>query len=100
MPHQIDIQYFKQSGKYYDSATLDMLPEEYFTSADELYADMNAIGNRVIQLAKSHQLPGLVPCNWLEEGYIYITVKDIGYSRLLMKSHLESKPYVPLRNYE
>lgn len=99
MTHKIDIQYFKESGKWYHTDILSILPEEYFTSEEKLYANMNDIGDRVIKLAKSKQLPGLVPCNWLEEGYIYITVEDIGYPRLLMQSHLENKPYIPLYSY-
>ena len=97
---QIDIQYFKQSGKWYASATLDILTTEYFTSEGELFVNMNNIGDRVLELAQSKQLPGLVPCNWLEEGYIYITVEDIGYPRLLIQDHLVEKKYIHLRSYE
>jgi len=60
MTHKINIQYFKQSGKWYTSATLDMLPEEYFFVEGIAHANMNAIGDRVIELTKSHKLPGLV----------------------------------------
>lgn len=97
---ELDIQYFKSSGKWYASDTLNLLPEELFYVDGETYADMNKIGDRVIQLSKSKHLPGLTPCNWLEEGYIYINAENIGYPRLLMKEHLIEKVYIPLKTYE
>ncbi len=77
--------YFKNSGKYYDEAKLEILPEEIVKNGhcDETdLALMWLIADRVRNLSQKKDLPGITS-NWLCEGYIFIDLPEIGYPVLL-----------------
>lgn len=81
--HKAVIQYFKSTGKYYAEAELELLPEELTDNQD--LAIMFKISDRLKLLSQQGGLPGLsFTNNWLEEGYIYVNVPDIGYPCLLI----------------
>lgn len=79
-----NIIYFKASGKFYTDVTLELLPEEL--TKDGKCALMFTIVDRIKNLSQDKQLPG-INCDWLkEEGYIFVTVPDLGYPCLIKPS--------------
>ena len=72
--------YFKTSGKFYEEASLDLLPEELGKNGIAL---MFKIVQRIKTLSQKKELPGII-CDWLkEEGSIFVNVPDIGYPHLI-----------------
>lgn len=73
--------YFKPSGKYYSEAELPLLPDEI--ANDGTLAVMYKVSDRIGELSKQRELPDLSG-DWLgENGYIFVTVEDIGYPCLI-----------------
>ncbi|MBW4513049.1 MAG: hypothetical protein KME64_42205 [Scytonematopsis contorta HA4267-MV1] len=77
--------YFKNSGKYYSESKLEILSSEvqkhrHCDNGD--LAIMFVIVERIRKLSEEKQLPGL-NCNWLNEGYIFVDLPDIGYPVLI-----------------
>lgn len=73
--------YFKTSGKYYEESKLPLLSDEI--ANDGTLAVMFKVSDRIRELSKQRKLPGLSG-DWIgENGYIFVTVEDIGYPCLI-----------------
>ena len=75
--------YFKTTGKYYCEAELELLPNEVVDSNESKLTLMFMITDRLRELSKNKQLPG-VGCDWIKDGcYIFAEVADIGWPCLI-----------------
>jgi hypothetical protein len=82
---QAKLVYFKESGKYYSDAVIEL-------TSLECNGQYFSIGDRIRSLSSKQQLPGITS-DWLtkENGFIVVLQEDIGYPVLVKHPSNEQK---------
>jgi tRNA nucleotidyltransferase/poly(A) polymerase len=90
--YKVSLNYFTASGECYASSWLPILPSEYqYGKTANSHVNMNSIKQRVIELAKQDNLPGIDEGYLKENSYITINVEDIGHPVLITSDCLPVK---------
>ena len=82
---RIEIEYFKESGKYYSSDSFEREFENCCDNPDHPICYMNKVCDYVRELNKIGPMPGLSG-RWLD-GYIRVDCKE-GFPCLIIPDHL------------